>query len=441
MLAVEKEAIHRISGINDSREPLDPVVSREDRSILRELGHEIAEIGSLPVQEEKKRQWTRLNKLEPVKPMIWLNDICWHELDVDGELRLRTSSPFCRRIESGLRQTIYWWKHMRGDLVVDPFVCSPLAIEHSGIGIEVEEEISQTDETNDVVSHHYHATIRDPEDINKISSPCITHDTAKSELDFQVYEDIFDGVPPVRKRGTPGFSFSPWDDIVRFTDAQEVLMNLAMKPDFIHELVDRLVTVYLEALDQYESLGLLALNNTNVRIGSGAYGYTDELPRRDFDGEHVRTVDIWGSATAQIFSEVSPSMHEEFALSYERRWLQRFGLTYYGCCEPLHHKIDILRTIPNLRKVSVSPWNDIEQAAERIAKDYVFSYKPSPAVLARDIWNPELAGTELEEVLKTTGKYDCSVEIIMKDISTVRYQPQRLWDWVEIAGKVVENFS
>jgi hypothetical protein len=35
--------------------------------------------------------------------------------------------------------------------------------------------------------------------------------------------------------------------------------------------------------------------------------------------------------------------------------------------EALHHKIDILRTIPNLRKISISPWNKIEQAAERIA--------------------------------------------------------------------------
>jgi hypothetical protein len=76
MLAVEKDAIHRISGIDDHREPRGPVVSQEDRSILRELGHKIAEIGSLPVQEERKRMWSRLNRLEPGRPMIWLNDIC-----------------------------------------------------------------------------------------------------------------------------------------------------------------------------------------------------------------------------------------------------------------------------------------------------------------------------------------------------------------------------
>jgi hypothetical protein len=441
VLAVEKDAIHRISGIDDQREYPDPRFTSEDRQVLRELGKEVAEIGSLPVQEKKKQLWSRLNRLKPTRPLVWLNDICWHELDLDGELHLRTSTPFCQQIESGLRQTIYWWRHMRGDLVVDPVIFCPLAVEHSGIGIQVDEDIAETDEANDVVSHHYHATIRDPEDIEKISFPNIGHNRTKSELYLQAYQDIFDGVLPVHQRGTPGFAFAPWDDIVRLTEVQEALMNLAVKPDFIHRLVDRLVRVCLETLDQYVSLGLLALNSCNVRIGSGAYGYTDELPQPDFDGKHVRAADIWGSATAQIFSEVSPAMHEEFALNYERRWLERFGLTYYGCCEPLHHKIDMLRTIPNLRKISISPWNDAERAAEQIGGDYVFSYKPSPAVLARDTWNPELARTELQDVLRVTRKYGCNVEIIMKDISTVRYQPERLWEWVEIAGEVVSRFS
>jgi hypothetical protein len=29
----------------------------------------------------------------------------------------------------------------------------------------------------------------------------------------------------------------------------------------------------------------------------------------------------------------------------------------------------------------------------------------------------------------------------MKDISTVRYQPQRLWDWARLAMEEAENFA
>jgi hypothetical protein len=33
------------------------------------------------------------------------------------------------------------------------------------------------------------------------------------------------------------------------------------------------------------------------------------------------------------------------------------------------------------------------------------------------------------------------VEIIMKDISTVRYQPRRLWEWADIAGQVAREYE
>ena len=76
---------------------------------------------------------------------------------------------------------------------------------------------------------------------------------------------------------------------------------------------------------------------------------------------------MWGCSNAQIFSEVSPAMHWEFAVKHDLRWLSRWGLTYYGCCEPLDQKIDILRRIPNLRKISASPWCNTERLVEKVA--------------------------------------------------------------------------
>jgi hypothetical protein len=148
---------------------------------------------------------------------------------------------------------------------------------------------------------------------------------------------------------------------------------------------------------------------------------------------------MWGCATAQIFSEVSPEMHWEFAVRHEMRWLERWRLTYYGCCEPLDRKMDILRRIPNLRKVSMSRWVDPERAAAQLEDKYVFSFKPSPAILAEDRWRPDQARKELRDVLeKTRG---CRIEIIMKDVSTVRYEPQRLWEWSKIAMEEAERFA
>jgi hypothetical protein len=144
---------------------------------------------------------------------------------------------------------------------------------------------------------------------------------------------------------------------------------------------------------------------------------------------------------AQIFSAVSPAMHQEFELAYAEAWYARFGLVYYGCCEPLHKKIDIVRDIPNLRKISMSPWVDQEEAAEQIGAAFVFSRKPSPAFLAVDHWSPEAVEQDLRATIETCRRYGCPLELILKDISTVRYQPQRLWEWARIAAEAVQRYA
>jgi hypothetical protein len=33
------------------------------------------------------------------------------------------------------------------------------------------------------------------------------------------------------------------------------------------------------------------------------------------------------------------------------------------------------------------------------------------------------------------------VEVIMKDVSTVRYEPQRLWQWAQMASELTEQYG
>ena len=79
---------------------------------------------------------------------------------------------------------------------------------------------------------------------------------------------------------------------------------------------------------------------------------------------------------------------------------ERFGLVYYGCCEPLHNKVDIIKRIPHVRKVSMSPWVDTEKGAQRLGKDLVFSDKPNPAFLAGPTWDPEVVREDLQDTLR-----------------------------------------
>lgn len=413
-------------------------ISDNDRAILRKLAEKQAMAAALPVQKEKMRLWTELNGLRSRRPMVWINEICWSEMNVDDELTLRCENPFCREIEDQLRKMLYQWDHLPADMVIEPFFEVAPVISDTGFGISVKEKtISQG--AGDIMSHGYEPQINDESDVAKIKDPIVKYDRIATEERMDAVNSIFGDILEVRHGGIKTSWFAPWDTLVMWWGVKEALTDLALRPELVHLCMDRLVSACLARLEQWEALGLLASGSGNYRVGSGGLGYSDELPQKDFDRTHVRPVDQWGCATAQIFSEVSPAMHEEFALGYERRWLEKFGLTYYGCCEPLHNKISILKTLPNLRKISCSPWCDLDKAAEQIGTDYVISIKPNPAIFANDRWNLESAGKSLESSLeKVRGGH---VEIIAKDLSTMRGEPQRLWEWSEMAMRTVEKFT
>jgi len=413
-------------------------IPQRDVDVLRGLAERQAQIADLPCQREKADLWRRLNQLEPTRPLIWINEIPWHEMNVNDELTLRCTDPWARTIETELRRLIYQWEHLPGDMVVGSSIPCPLIVRSGGFGITEDVDIAVTDKTSDIVSRHFNIQIREPEDIKKIRFPHVTHDVQNTELAYQTMSRIFKGILPVEKMGFKGTWFAPWDELIRWWGVTEAMLDLVLRPQMVYDFVAHLVDAYLHELDQWEALNLLSRNDNNTRIGSGGYGYTDELPTQDYDPGHLRTQDLWGSATAQIFSGVSPDMHWEFALKHELRWLERWGLTYYGCCEPLDGKIDLLKRIPNLRKISMSPWVDVRRAAERIGTDYVFSLKPSPAGLAEDTWRPEHARHLLSDALNQAR--GCRIEVIMKDVSTVRYEPQRLWEWEQIAMETVQDF-
>ena len=260
-----------------------------------------------------------------------------------------------------------------------------------------------------------------------------------TQFRYQAMCDNFGDILPVRKVGQTHIWFTPWDYLIRWWGIQEAMVDLIERPELVHASVERMVDAWMVELDQFIALNLLALDANNTRIGSGGYGYTKQLPDEDYDPNHVKPYNMWGCSNAQIFSEVSPQMHWEFALKHDLRWLARWRLTYYGCCEPLDRKVDLLRKIPNLRKVSISPRCNTERAVQQIGSDYVLSRKPNPAIFAEDAWHPERARQDLREFLEKA--HGCHVELIMKDISTVRRQPQRLWEWARIAREVADEFT
>lgn len=414
------------------------ILSTAERDVLRSLGERYTEIAADPSNEETAVLWRDLNDLKSQRPMVWVNEIPWHEMNYQDELSVRCEGRWARDLEGQLRKTVYQWDHLRGDMIVNPWFECPKVIHSTGFGIVEDTDVAKTDDTSDIVSRHFHIQIEEPEDIAKIKMPIITHNEEATAYALHAMQELFGDLMPVRLVGQTHIWFTPWDYLIRWWGIQEAMMDLHMRPEMVHEAVERMVDAWMVELDQFVDQNLLSLDANNTRIGSGGYGHTRELPGDDFDSEYVKPHNMWGCSNAQIFSEVSPQMHWDFAIEHDLRWLQRWGLTYYGCCEPLAGKMEQLRRIPNLRKVSCSPWNDTARAIEEIGDGYVISRKPNPAVFALDDWEPDEARGQIREFLDRAGG-DCHVELIMKDISTVRYRPERLWEWAQIAIQEAER--
>jgi hypothetical protein len=406
-----------------------------DKQILMELGKQVAEIAALPVQEETIELWKGLNGLKPERPMVMLDQICWHEMDVDGELACVAEDPFYRGIETSLRQTRYKWRHMRVDMVVEPFVDVPKAIRGAHLGISARDDRSVLDPDNSVVGHYYIDQLKTDEDLENIRMPEVSLDVEATAERAEKAHEVFDGILRVRLQGQhPSFAF--WDRISEWHGVEASLMDLIDRPGFVHRMIKRITDGYHIMLDQLEEQGLLGYPMSAIHC-TGAY--SDELPAEGYDPDKVRAKDLWTSGMAQVFSSVSPRMHQTFELDYVYKWYERFGLGYYGCCEPLDGKLGIVRTIPNLRKISMSPWVNVWKGAEQIGSDFVFSRKPSPALVATDTMNAEAVRADLQETYDACKANNTPLEYTLKDISTARYEPQRLWKWADIAMEVVQG--
>jgi len=412
-------------------------ISSHDFDVLRKLGEVQAHIADLPIQKEKAELWRKLNDLESVRPLVWINEVPWHEMDVNGELTLQTNDPDLQQIELDLRRLLYQWNHFPADMVVSPYIPCPLEIKTTGIGLLENADIIMTDPANDIISRRYHPQIASPEDVEKIIMPVVTCDWEATEEKYNRMTAIFGDIISIQKEGKRGTWFAPWDELVSWWGVESLMLDLTQRPDMVNAAITRLMDARICELDQWEALNFISTNANNTRIGSGGYGYSSILPEVENGENHLKVKDLWGSATAQIFGSVSPKMHWEFALRHELRWLEKWGLTYYGCCEPLDRKVDILKHIPNLRKVSLSPWVNTDKAVKLMGNDYVLSRKPSPAIFAEDNWRPQQAQADLDDFL--TKANGLAIEIIMKDISTVRYHPERLWEWEKIAMEAVNS--
>lgn len=409
----------------------------EEIKILRILAKKYFKIANSEKNSYNIKLHKAVNDLKQIRPVVLIDELPWNEMNINNELICRTTHPYLRKIEWFLRKNIYKNKYMPADMIMPPYIPIKKIIHSTGIGLSVEEEILSTDNKNNIVSHSYKDVLKNKEDLEKIHTPVITYDKQQTMKNYNLVGEILGDIIPVKLTGISYFSVKNWDDIAQYHGVSNVLIDLIERPDFLHRIVKKLTEIKLSYLNQIESMGLLDNDPYNLHKTPI---HTDDLPGKDYDGIKITRKDIWGRGAAQIFGAVSKQMHDEFDIQYMKKTVGQCGLVYYGCCEPLDKKIDIVERIPNLRKISISPWADINTAAESINKKYVLSSKPNPSSVSVSVPDKENLKKEIITILDACKKNNCNCDIVLKDISTCCKRPQNIFEWEQIVMDMVKNY-
>ncbi|HOT50803.1 MAG TPA: hypothetical protein PLI07_07485 [Candidatus Hydrogenedentes bacterium] len=406
----------------------------EDLAILRELGKRVADIAHDPVNLERKRAWYAHDEGRGGRPLILAENRVAFDMIEEGQARCQ--EEWARSIERGLRFVIYEFERVKDDHVVEPYVACNWKVNVSDYGVASIQHYADRVSGN-VSSRCWEAPIKNLEsDLEKLRPRTYEVDREATWAWKRHLEEVFDGVLGVRLRGGFWWTTGLTGVAIDLVGLQEFMMYMCADPEGLHRLMRFLQAECIAYAEWLEKEGLLSLNNENDYIGSGSMGYTNALPQPGRQpGDPVRLKDLWVLSESQETVSCGPDQCEEFVLQYYRPIVERFGRTYYGCCEPVHDRWQYVKTLPNLKRVSISPWCDQAFMAGALGRDYVFSRKPNPTLVSTPYFDEDLIREDLR--LTVTTARDCNLEIIMKDVHTLCGDPTRLIRWVQLAREAV----
>ena len=415
--------------------PENNAISPSDLHILHDLARHVVEIANSPENLERKRLWYKHAAFDGERPMI----LAEHGgvPDMVPASAIKCEGDRARGIEAGLRHTLFHSEHVGDDHVVSATANYNWAVSVSDYGVQAETEFRPNEDG--AGSRRWDAPIKDlDKDLDKLHPRTCSVDREATMKRKAELEELWDGILSVRRRGGYWWTMGMTWPAIDLIGLEELMMAMVDNPGGLHRLMRFLCDDHLAVSKWYEDEGLLSLNNENDYIGSGSEGYTHELPQPDWkEGDLVRRKDQWVLSESQETVGVGPAMFEEFIFPYQLEVIEKFGLCYYGCCEPVHSRWHILQKMPNLRRVSVSPWCDQAKIAEVCGNSITFCRKPNPTLISTPDFDEDVIRADVRETLeKAKG---CTIEFAMKDVHNLCGETDRLGRWVALTREEIEN--
>ena len=336
-------------------------IGLEDRAVLRSLASRLAELAARPEEERKRELWYQHNALAITRPLVLVDpENGWNEIVTRASLACR--GELARRWEMVLRKELFWGDSIKDDKPLEALFEVGYTCTDSEWGMPEAYHGGAAGQ-----SYSWEGSIHTEKDVEGIRVPEIVVDYRTTLDTLALAAEVFRGILAVGLRGVWWWSLGMTYDLARLVGLEKMLYLMYDAPAMVHRIMSMLRDGYMAKLDFLTANRLLSLNNNHAYVGSGGIGYSRELPARSADvagagdgtaGAGVTPRDMWCLTESQETIGVSPEQFEEFVFPYQQPLQERFGLNCYGCCEPLQSRWHIVKRIPRLRRVSVSPWAD-----------------------------------------------------------------------------------
>ncbi len=256
----------------------------------------------------------------------------------------------------------------------------------------------------------------------------------KAWADF--VSEIIGDILPVRITMN-GLTAAMTNPLVQLIGMENYYLAMYDTPDALHDIMNTACTLYENYFDMLEEKGLLLPTNDFSMLPQESFAFTDELPR-----DHVTsTKEMWGFLESQETTAVAPETYGEFVYPYMDRLVKRWGLLSYGCCERVDNIFEpYLSRWKNLRKLSVSPFNDEKKVGDLLrGTNIVYYSKPR----AEYVTNPGPLDEEAT-LLYFKGVCEaasgCLFEIAQREVGTIFNDFNRGRRYVELAREAVEKY-
>ena len=407
-------------------------ISQHDIAILRKRAQLQLDYANSPQNEVILKQWEAQAEGRRESPPVRLlfsnffDEVITPRLECEGDL--------ARSIEARLLSTLAGRELFNDDTPIAPTYNIQWETHIKPFGLRAQKHRPKGSKSG---GYHIEPVITDlEEEIDQLKGGYFGVNRESTLERKELLENIFGDILPTQlvMGSLPGGLTNP---IVHLMGMEEYYLAMYDCPEAVHQAMDMGTRVYEAYYDFLEKESLLLPTHGISPVGQETFAFNNELPANNV----TKTKHCWGFLESQETTAVSSETFGEFVRPYQQRLADRFGLLSYGCCERVDDIWeDHLSQWSNLRKLSVSPFNNEDRVGEYLRGTRVVYYsKPRAEYVTCERPMDEEALTQYFKGVCEAAS-GCLFEIAQREVGTIFGEVERGRRYVELAKQAVDSF-